>query len=231
MPLDKVFLHRAVLCVACLFSIIYGGQVAAEPVGVVKWLMNKPLTLWDMGMIRIEKAAELAAAKMNTEYRDAAVHYVWDQNEIIISFGGRLAKGHATHEKCNEIRRSIIEDMTKLKIRLFKSLPLHRRDSWIQGHLTSVVNDWFSHKYFEAGGRDKKLGKKMANKIYIEVMILSALGPKGVVESAIRCNENIITLDAPSQPTSPDLAGLYFISPPKRAEVLSSEPTPQKTSK
>ena len=209
---------RAVLRVACILgaSVIYSGQLAAEPGKVVNWLMNEPLTLWDMGMIRIEQAAEKASAQMNLEYEDVAVHYLWDKNEIIVSFFGRFAEGHATHDKCNEVRRSIIGDMTKLNIKFISRLS----DSMLQRLLTGSVNEWFSHKHFRTEGRDKKLGEKMSNKIYIEVMLLSAPGPKGIVESAIRCNGKILSLDAPSQPTSPDLASAYRFPPHERADAI-----------
>ena len=81
------------VCMVGISVILASGPAWAKPGEIVQWLMDRPLTLWDMGVIRIEEAAEKAASRTKLGSYDVAVHYVWDYDEITVSFSVDVSEG------------------------------------------------------------------------------------------------------------------------------------------
>ena len=49
------------LCVALVAALALGTPLRAEPGPIGEWLMDQPVSLWDMGMTRIRQDAQRAS--------------------------------------------------------------------------------------------------------------------------------------------------------------------------
>ena len=98
-------LLKAMGCVAILS--VMEPAARAEPGPTTKWLMDRPFTLWDIGMMRLEEAVEEATSKSSIKGKHSLtkVRYVWEHDQIYISFAGHSPDGVVTHESCNQVRR------------------------------------------------------------------------------------------------------------------------------
>ena len=65
-----------------------GGPLRAEPGPVGKWLMDEPTSLWDLGMLRLEKIVDDWKGLKDSE-KDT--YYDWNQNRIIIDLVENLS--------------------------------------------------------------------------------------------------------------------------------------------
>ena len=179
-----------------MFAIVLALAIAALPTGtraepgpIGEWLMDQPITLWDIGMIRMdEEAAE--AIKAIGEHRSTNGHtsgwasYDWDTNEITIVMKIFGYDDIPNHENCNLIRRHAIGYLGLANI---------EDEENAKGFLHSRISGWFSHKGFKKGSRDEKLAEKLARIIFVRVNLIS--GSRGVT-----CRDRIMTFTAPSQP-------------------------------
>ena len=186
-------MRRITLVAALLAS--FTSIVRAEPGPIGQWLMNQPVTLWDIGMMRAEEAAKDAghvADDLGTGLIWA--QYNWDNNEIDISLHVIDALIPITHERCNQTRRSFIADIVG-------AVPFHleREENLVHEILLGQIDSWFSHHGFQAGDRDEELAEKLARIIFVKVS-LSKVDADGNTQ-AITCRERIMTFDAPSMPS------------------------------
>ena len=101
-------LLRAVSTVALLCCLMTPARAEPGPIG--NWLMSEPLTLWDHGMMNMEREAKQTAAEIKTSDTGwiALVRYDWDNNEIGINLIVVGFIGAISHEACNEVRRSFL---------------------------------------------------------------------------------------------------------------------------
>ena len=86
---------RAILRVAYFLSVMstpaliiaLANPSNAEPDSIGRWLMSKPLTLWDKGMMEARQAAYRAATRLAKDvgtFGGANAKYDWYTNEIEI---------------------------------------------------------------------------------------------------------------------------------------------------
>ena len=180
----RVFLRRAgAIAILCCLII----PARAEPGPVGKWLMSEPLTLWDYGMMNIERDAKQAAENIKkTGGRWIAwVRYSWDNNEIDITLFVVDFKGTITHETCNDTRRSFLAE-------LLNAYGLYSEEK--AGELAhQAISWWFSHKGFESKSRDEKLEENLARIVFVAVRLRKD-------NSGITCRDRITPFDAPSKP-------------------------------
>ena len=108
-------------------------SVKGEPGPVGKWLMAEPVTLWDLGMIRAEKAVDNAAASLSGRVFGSVV-YDWDNNEIVIYFRTFDAE-FLTHAKCNEVRRHALTELA--------GAPKHYSNTAKMELIQDVIGAWF----------------------------------------------------------------------------------------
>ncbi|MCY4595525.1 MAG: hypothetical protein OXC19_12115 [Bryobacterales bacterium] len=178
-------LLRAVGTVALLCCLMT--PVRAEPGPVGKWLMTEPLTLWDHGMMNMERDAKQAAERIKTggDQWAAWALYDWDNNEIEINLINLDFHGAISHETCNETRRSFMTTLFKLYGTTDKKA--------VTEFMHTRVNWWFSHEGFTNKSRDAKLGEKLTRIIFVAVRLQNDDG-------GIMCRDRVTTLDAPSKP-------------------------------
>ena len=178
-------LVRTIGTVALLCCLMTPAQAEPGPVG--NWLMNEPLTLWDFGMMNMERDAKQAAEHIKTSDSGwtAWAQYSWDNNEIeirLIVFGFNGAISHAT---CNETRRSFLAA-------LLGAYGMYSEKK--AGELAhQAIGWWFHHKGFERKSRDEKLEEKLARIVFVAVRLY-------VPDGGITCRDRITTSDAPSKP-------------------------------
>ena len=169
---------------------LYTVPAHAEPGATVQWLMDRPLTLWDMGMIRLRGAAERAADAQEVE---SSIRYIWDDNEIEISLTSWNFKGVPTHEKCNEVRRHFIGKM-------FLNPSVFSLDD-ARTAIRTTLNRWFSHEGFENAARDKELGEKLSRIVFVGVHLSKLLDDQAIDRTdEIHCRDRVTVFEAPSKP-------------------------------
>ena len=178
-------LLRAVGTVALLCCLMTPARAEPGPVG--KWLMSEPLTLWDHGMMNMERDAKQAAE--NIKKADgrwiAWARYSWDNNEIEISLIVLGFNNAISHDTCNDTRRSFIAE-------LISAYGLYSEEK--AGELAHpAIGWWFSHKGFKSNSRDEKLEEKLARIIFVAVRLQNDDG-------GITCRDRITAFDAPSKP-------------------------------
>ena len=172
----------AVALLCCLMT-----PARAEPGPVGQWLMNDPLTLWDLGMMNMDRDAEQAAEFIQTSDSGwiAWARYDWDNNEIEVTLGVVGFDGTATHDTCNDTRRSFLAA-------LLGAYDLYSEKK--AGELAhQAIGWWFSHKGFERKSRDEKLEEKLARIVFVAVRL-------GAPDGGITCRDRITMFDAPSKP-------------------------------
>ncbi len=178
-------LQRAVGTVALLFCLMTPARAEPGPVG--KWLMNEPLTLWDHGMMSMDRDAEQAAEdiKKNDGRWIAWARYDWDNNEIEVTLDVAGLDGTATHDTCNDTRRAFLA-------KLLGAYDLYSEEK--AGELAhKAIGWWFAHWGFQSNSRDEELEEKLARIVFV-VVRLQAL------DGRITCRDRITVFDAPSKP-------------------------------
>ena len=188
-----MFISKITLLVATLAASapMMASSAGAEPGPIGKWLMEQPLTVWDIGMTKAGDQAKRARDGMPTKSgmpEFAWAKYDWDNNEIDIHLSIWNYRGEMTHEKCNELRGSFLDGLG-LYPRSFGE------DDWREGIL-SRIRQWFSHEGFQNKSRDENLAEKMSTIIFVQVKMSKGGG------AGISCRDRILTLDAPSKPVS-----------------------------
>ena len=178
-------LLRAVGMVVLLCCLMTPARAEPGPVG--KWLMNEPLTLWDHGMMNMDRDAEQAAEdikKTDGRWR-AWARYDWDNNEIEVALDVAGFDGTATHDTCNDTRRSFLAA-------LLGAYDLYSEEK--AGELAhQAIGWWFAHRGFQSNSRDEKLEAKLARIVFVAVRLQARDG-------GITCRDRITTFDAPSKP-------------------------------
>ena len=94
------------LMLACtITTLATHSRAESEPVS--QWLMDQPVSRWDMGMMRADQSVQRAVDRMKGEmYSDSFGHVIYreERNEIDIWVHTAGFWGDPTHETCNEFR-------------------------------------------------------------------------------------------------------------------------------
>ena len=184
---------RLVVVAATLMSLSM--SVHAEPGPTVRWLMNNPLTLFDHGMMTVEKKAEEAATNLAKSFllrggqlAGTWTDYSWENNEISILLSVTDFPEEATHANCNEIRGFFIALMTGF-------LP---KDAVSTEYIGDVIGDWFSHRGFQRTNRDEELSEKLARITFVGVELTRG---RSILDPGLICRARITEPSAPSKPS------------------------------
>ena len=165
------------------------GSAGAEPGPIGQWLMDRPVSLWDWGMMRAKKHAQRAADQVAGAAGRwlSVVWYDWDSNKIEIGLSADDYRDDPTHANCNVVRHSFIRALAAL------DFPQDTSEEEIREWTYRSIDNWFSHEGFEHKSRDELLAEKLARIIYVQVRLRNA-------DNAIQCRARIAMFDAPSRP-------------------------------
>ena len=100
---------------------VLAASLRAEPGPIGKWLMDDPLTLWDIGMIRAKEDAREAGSEVVKDIgrkQWTRVSYNWDHNEILITLSIHGFNDSLSHENCNEVRQYFLVVLSQLYVKL-----------------------------------------------------------------------------------------------------------------
>lgn len=106
---------------AVLLSVLTSLQAAAEPSGLVRKLMNTETTMFEMGLLRIERMLSASS-----DLKDYSVSYDWKRNQIHISnfmFSSEQAEvfcGEGAELKCIDYFKRKLKNETRTLCRLSK---------------------------------------------------------------------------------------------------------------
>lgn len=155
---------RRIALVATLLA-SFTSIARAEPGPIGQWLMSQPFTLWDIGMMRVEEAAN-DAGHVADDYGKGLIwaHYNWGNNEIEINLHVLDVLIPITHDLCNQLRRSFIADIAGAA-----SFHLERNEKMVRDILHQQIHQWFTHHGFQASHQDDELAEKLARIISVKV--------------------------------------------------------------
>ena len=172
-------LAKALLCLIGISSYAW-----AEPSADVKWLMNDPVTIFDLGMKRADEALHEAVNDLIAAHDDiletssshfASAQYAYGQNSIELTVGAVLAEGAKVPaaERCQKL----VNDLQD-RLLVAESVADQRRQRLSQepprateAKATSLVARWFSHQGFERTNRPAGLDGKIAGLIQVNAEI------------------------------------------------------------
>ena len=176
------------LCAALVAALALGTPLRAEPGPIGEWLMDQPVSLWDMGMTRIRQDAQRASGYLLKDAQLEGVpdaYYDWGANEIVIGYIVFAKDFDSNHENCNRVRYSFTRAITGLGETATSEL--------VKEFLLSKVNFWFAHDGYRSKGRDEDLAMKMAQIIFISVRLQQG-------RKIVLCKDRILSFEAPSKP-------------------------------
>ena len=139
------------------------GSARAEPGPIGNWLMDQPVTLWDLGMIRVKDAADAVEPKVENKFGGtlvSSVSYDWDDNEILVSFVLFGFPKALNHENCNKVRQHALGAL------ILSQIPWEseNRAEWMRYE----IGEWFSHYDYQKKSRDKELAYKLSRIMFAE---------------------------------------------------------------
>lgn len=167
-----------------LCLVLVSSPAWAEPSAEVKWLMNDPVTIFDLGMKRADEALHKAVDDLiaghdeileTSSSRFASAQYAYGQNSIELTVGAVLAAGAKapTAEGCQKL----VNDLQD-RLLIAESVTDQRRDGLAKGpprtseeKAGSLVARWFSHQGFERTNRPAGIDDKIASLIQINAQV------------------------------------------------------------
>ena len=146
-------LHRIIFILALIISL----NVHSEPSPQVKWLMNEPASMFDLGMLRIQKELDwIDTAYFPLHELNFLVVYVRRTNKIRINFNVEYKDGplrgaptiKAAKQWCGQVFKYVRD----------------RLDVWVdRGHdKVTLMSDLFTHQGYVAANETKVLGMHIA---------------------------------------------------------------------
>jgi hypothetical protein len=183
-------LSKVLLCLVVISS-----YARAERSVDVKWLMDDPVTIFDLGMKRADDALHEAVNDMIAAHDDilagssshfASARYAYGQNSIELTVGAFLSQGAVapTAERCQKLvndlqdRLLIAEAVTDQRRQQLAQEPPRTSEA----KAASLVARWFSHQGFERTDRPAGLDNRIASLMQInaEVFLPSESAPSVV---------------------------------------------------
>jgi hypothetical protein len=167
-----------------LCLVVISSQAWAEQSPEVKWLMNDPVTIFDLGMKRADEALHEAVTDMIAAHEDilagssshfASAQYAYGQNSIELTIGAVLPEDAIapTAEACQKL----VNDLQD-RLLIAESVADQRRDRLAKGpprtseeKARSLVARWFSHQGFERTNRPAGIDDKIASLIQINAKV------------------------------------------------------------
>jgi hypothetical protein len=153
-------MNKALIVITVLVLASFVGY--SEPTPSVSWLMNEPVTLFDLGIWRLRLANDMSFVRLLTanpaikRYGFSAagrsnVFYVWDDNEIVIM--ADLDGKSATEEECVTTWNLYVMLITGV-------YPPGRSEP---KDATAIMGHYFSHIGFKNSRRPDDLDRNLLN--------------------------------------------------------------------
>jgi hypothetical protein len=190
-----------------LCLILISSQAWAEQSAEVKWLMNDPVTIFDLGMKRADEALHKAVDDLiqghdeilaTASSRFASAQYAYGQNSIELTVGAVVAEGAKTPtaEGCQKL----VNDLQD-RLLIAESVTDQRRDRLAKGpprtveeKAGSLVARWFSHQGFERTNRPAGIDDKIASLIQINAQLFLADDSEPSVVCSMPLAGDIVTV-------------------------------------
>lgn len=102
--MNKWVIHFTATFIAFL---IFSGTCKAEPDSTIQYLMDEPVSLFDLGIFKMRSELD---SKFETKDRLVAVDYKWPENRIVITFlfpSVRFENEYEAKERCIEFVEGI----------------------------------------------------------------------------------------------------------------------------
>jgi hypothetical protein len=169
---------------ALLCLVLMSSHARAEQSAEVKWLMNDPVTIFDLGMKRADESLHKAVDDLIAAHDDiletassrfASAQYAYGQNSIELSVGAFLGEGakSPTAERCQKLVNDVQD-----RLLIGEAVADQRRQQLAQepprtteARAASLVARWFSHQGFERANRPAGIDDKIASLIQIKAQV------------------------------------------------------------
>ncbi len=170
-------LAAVVCCVALLLPLSVPSGAADQP-KALDWIMNEPVTLFDLGIVRLDQnLSEMARWLRDTEPESGlawtGAYYQWRERRIIAYLTVREPDVEPTVERCRRLfRRSADWLMTGVPIG--------------EGRAGAYLESLFLHPGLGNWGRPRSLAAELRKTVRYEVTVLPPL-PVIVGGPSVRC--------------------------------------------
>ena len=181
------------LMLACTITTL-ATQSHAESEPVSQWLMDQPVSRWDMGMMRADQSVQRVVDRMKGEiYSDSFGHVVYreDGNEIDIWVHTAGFWGNPTHETCNEFRNMFLSFLGFYN--------LGETEERKREYLYQTIDSWFFPMGYQKAKRDDDFPEKLAQMIFVTMRVEQSMRI-AKTPPEIECRDRITVFKAPSQP-------------------------------
>jgi len=142
---------KRVLLFAILFATTTMGNT--EPTPAVQYLMNEPVTLFDLGMLRLEQIFKKLALEERELNLNVTVGYAWKENRILIDMYDRRDKVESVQSR----KMLCKEDIATLKNFLWISAETGKPPF----SPTSRLQELFSHIGFSRKSEPKNIAAEL----------------------------------------------------------------------
>ena len=150
-----VVFTRAVLLLFPLLAV-------AEPTPAIEYLMREPVTLFDLGMLKLDQAlVDLnvqGVGRMST-----IIAYDWDKNRIKIGAATLFNKGRTTQAAKKGCTEALEKVKSRLGINPSTGKPLLPN--------LLLVSDFFSHSGFGKRGEPKNLARELHSIVELTAVV------------------------------------------------------------
>jgi len=138
-------------------------QASAEPGPTVTYLMNEPASMFDIGIIRMEKTVEdQLAAPFGTETMYSYVGYDFNKNRIYV--GGTFIVAPEFDGELTGICESAIENLaTALGLYLVADF---------RAHVALTMGEYFGHQGYARSNQPEEIGDKLLEIVAFEARII-----------------------------------------------------------
>ena len=166
----------------------------AESERVSQWLMDQPVSRWDLGMMRVEQSAKRAVDRMKGEMSsDSFGHVVYSEEKDEIDIWVRIVDfwGDPTHEKCNEFRNTFLS--------FLGSYNYGETEESKRRFVYQAIGWWFFPMGYLRAKRDDDFPEKLSQMIFVTMRVQQSM-QIAKTPPEITCRDRITVFEAPSQP-------------------------------
>jgi len=140
--------------VVTLFLLIVSGVCRGEPTPSVKYLMQTPVSVFDFGMYKMERALEKQAPSLST----LLLSYNWEKNRILIRVLTNAVPPNKNVSTAKAQCMQVIND-----IRRFYYIDLKTGKERMSKLLGSRMGSFFSHEGYAIESAPKNVDKELYN--------------------------------------------------------------------
>ena len=180
------------LVLACaITTLTTHSHAESEPVS--QWLMDQPVSRWDMGMMRAEQSVRRAVDRTKGErYRDSFGHVIYMEEKDEIDIWMRIVDfwGDPTHETCNEFRNMFLA--------LLGSYNLGATEETKREFLYQTIDWWFFPMGYLKAKRDDNFSEKLSQMIFVTMRVEQST-EIAMTPPEIECRGRITVFEVPSQ--------------------------------